>query len=253
MKVLVTGATGAIGKEIVHLLASKGHDILLGCRSQKKGEILAKEIEVIYGRRPQIIIIDLSDASSVSKASNHLSGECLDALINNAGVMNGKYILDGDGHEDTINVNYHNTRLLTQLLIDRITDGGVIVFTTSATRRWYPFQRIMEDIPESKFGRLKTYALSKKLITRYAATMAADKEIKKRGIRINCADPGVVDTPMLSMGKWFDRLTDIFFRPFCLKPSTAAKTSVRALESPESGYIFKSPKGKSLNKKKLDL
>lgn len=253
MKILITGATGAIGKEIACLLASKGHDIILGCRSKKKGEILAEEIEFIYGKRPGIVIIDLSDASSVSRASNHLSGECLDAIINNAGGMNGKYILDGDGHEDTLNVNYHNTRLLTELLIDRINDGGAVVFTTSATRRWYPFQRLNDDIPESKFGRLKTYALSKKLITRYAAAIASDKDLQKRSIRINCADPGVVDTPMLSMGRWFDRLTDIFFRPFCLKPSTAAKTSVRALESPKSGYIFLSPLGKTRNKKKLDL
>ena len=252
MRILLTGATGAIGKEIAGIMAEKRHELILGCRSAKKGDALADEIAGRYGIRPQVAVIDLSDSSSVSRAANHLAGTKIDAVIHNAGVMNGKYILDDDGHEDTLNVNYHNTRLLTEMLLDNISDNGSVIFTTSATRRWYPLQHLREDIPESAFGRLKTYSLSKKLITRYAASLADDNKIKTRGIRVNCVDPGVVNTPMLAMGKWFDRLTDIFFRPFCLRPSTAAATSLRAIESPLSGYIFKSPYGKCRNRKKLD-
>lgn len=251
MKILLTGATGGIGKEIAFMLAKKGHEIILGCRSIKKGDALACRVEAVYGIRPQIVIIDLSDSASVCRAVQNPAMARIDAVIHNAGVMNGRYTVGPDGHEDTLNVNYHNTRLLTELLLDNISDNGSIVFTTSATRSWYPFQKLKGDIAKREFGRLKTYALSKKLITRYAASLASEKKVTGRRIRVNCADPGVADTPMLRMHRWFDPLTDLFFRPFCLNPAKSAKTSVRALETDLTGYIFKSPAGKCLNRKKL--
>lgn len=251
MKILLTGATGGIGKEIAFMLAEKGHEIILGCRSIAKGNTLADKIETTHGIRPQIVMIDLSDSTSVCKAVQNPAITQLDAVIHNAGVMNGRYTVGPDRREDTLNVNYHNTRLLTELLLDNIGDNGSIVFTTSATRSWYPFQKLKGDIAKREFGRLKTYALSKKLITRYAASLASEKKVTGRGIRVNCADPGVADTPMLRMNRWFDPLTDLFFRPFCLNPAKSAKTSVRALESDLTGYIFKSPFGKCPNRKKL--
>lgn len=246
MNILVTGATGAIGKEIVRQLASQGHRLILCCRSRKKGEMFAASLKEEFGTLPELLVVDLSDSTTVSRAVNSMTGVKIDAIINNAGVMNAKYILDRDGHEDTLNVNYHNTRLLTDLLIPHLSRRGAIVFTTSPTRNWFPFQKIREDIPRENFGQLSTYALSKKLITRYAARLCI--QLESRGIRVNCADPGVVDTPMLRMGRWYDRLADIVFRPFCLKPATAAKAACRALLSDKSGCIFHAPFGCRANR-----
>ncbi len=251
MKAIVTGATGAIGMEIARALAEKGHDLILACRSEKRGDDVGRMIEMHYGIVPEIVSLDLSDPESVRRAAERIARCNPDILINNAGVMNPRFRIDDNGVEDTLNVNYHNTRLLSELLLPAINPGGCIVFTTSATRYWYPLQKLSENISSEEFGRLKTYALSKKLITRFAATLADDPSVKGRHIRVNCTDPGIVDTPMLSMGRWFDPLTDIFFRPFCLKPATAARTAIKAAESDLSGYIFLSPCGKLSNRKKL--
>ncbi len=241
MNVLLTGATGAIGKALAEELAARGHHVILACRSKEKGENLAKSLTERHKTTTTVIPLDLSDSVSVREASRLLSSEDIDAIVNNAGTMNGEYIEDNDGHEDTLNVNYYNTRLLTELLLPRLGKGAHIVFTTSATRSWFPFQQITGEITKQGFSRLKAYALSKKLITAYARHLS--EVLTDKGIIVNCADPGVVDTPMLRMGKWYDRLTDFLFRPLCLSPENGAKGALRALDSCHSGNIFKSPSG----------
>ena len=46
MKAIVTGATGAIGMEIARALAEKGHDLILACRSEKRGDDVGRMIEM---------------------------------------------------------------------------------------------------------------------------------------------------------------------------------------------------------------
>lgn len=112
MKAIVTGATGAIGMEIARALAEKGHDLILACRSEKRGDDVGRMIEMHYGIVPEIVSLDLSDPESVRRAAERIARCNPDILINNAGVMNPRFRIDDNGVEDTLNVNYHNTRLL---------------------------------------------------------------------------------------------------------------------------------------------
>lgn len=242
MNILITGATGAIGRELAEHLAIKGNRLFLAFRNKEKGEKLCADIKARGEAEVMAVSLDLADSSSVRSAAGFLSCHRIDAIINNAGVMNGRFILDKDGYEDSLNVNYYNTRLLTELLLPNLEKGAHIVFTTSATRSWFPLQRIEGEITEKGFSRLKAYALSKKLITAYAKFLS--EKLERQGIMVNCADPGVVDTPMLRMGKWYDRLTDTFFRPLCLSPEKGAKGALHALSTPLSGFIFTSPSGR---------
>lgn len=251
MNYIVTGATGAIGREIAKGIAAKGDTPILACRSEKKGLQMAADIKNAFGIEPRLLIIDLSDSNSVKKAAAQLAGVRVDGIVNNAGVMNAELTHDADGHEDTVNVNYSNTRLLTELLLPKLKPGAAIVFTTSATRNWFPWQNLDKESigPFGSYNRLWVYARSKKLITRYARELG--KELKDREIRVNCADPGVVDTPMLKMNAWYDKLCDLLFRPFCLSPNSGAKAALRALYSNRTGRIFTSPFGSCSNKKWL--
>jgi hypothetical protein len=49
------------------------------------------------------------------------------------------------------------------------------------------------------------------------------------GLRVNVSDPGIVDTDMIRLDRWFDPLTDVIFRPFCNSPKKGAAPGVRAL------------------------
>ena len=248
MNYIVTGATGAIGREIAKGIAAKGDTPILACRNERKGREVAAEIKDAYGIEPRLLIVNLSDPNSVKNAASQLTDVKIGGIVNNAGVMNEKLTFDADGKEDTVNVNYTNTRMLTELLLPKLCDGSSIVFTTSATRNWFPFQNIDKESigPFGSYHRLWVYARSKKLITRYARQLG--KQLRGSGIRVNCTDPGVVDTPMLKMNAWYDVVCDMVVRPLCLSPKTAAKTALRALYSERTECIFTSPFGSYSNK-----
>lgn len=239
---LLTGATGAIGKEIARALAAEGKCLILACRNVKKGEELQKALveEFKISRADAWVLqLDLAEEESVREAIDHLERAHignLAAVINNAGIMNRSYLTDSQGRELTMAVNYHNTRLFNELLLSHIgvNHGGAIVFTTSLTRFMGRRYGYTTEITEHNFSQLGTYGVSKKAITDYAA------ELSKRlpRVRVNCADPGIVDTGMISMHRWYDPIADVCFRPFIRSPRQGAEPTLRALHTDLTGKIF---------------
>lgn len=236
LPVLVTGATGSIGSQIAELLARMGVPMILGVRNPQKYEEVA---EGLTKRYPDVQVehlhLDLNSSQEVTDAVNKLHGRKLAGIINNAGVMMRDFTLSPDGPETTLNVNFYNTRLLNLLLLENIERGGAMVFTTSITRKAGHFGNLPTSVTPETFGQLKTYALSKKLITRFAADFVAQAE--NSGVRVNCTDPGVVDTNMITMHRWFDPLANVLFRPFIRRPISGAVPAVKALLIPETGQV----------------
>lgn len=158
------------------------------------------------------------------------------ALINNAGVMNRKFVLTGDGFEQTFQVNYFSAILFTRLLLPAMSPGSRIVFTTSVTRR---FHRLFPGIlspSATTFSQLGTYGESKLALTHYALHLA--EILKPRGITVNCADPGVVNSAMITMNRWFDPIADLIFRPLISSPEQGASSALAAIGSSATAVIF---------------
>ena len=237
LPVLVTGATGSIGSEIAAILAKLGVPMILGVRNAQKYESIAEALTRAYPSvQVEYLHLDLNDSSSVTEAVNTLNGRSLAGIINNAGVMMRDFTLSPDGPETTLNVNFYNTRLLNLLLLQSVMRGGSIVFTTSITRKAGHFGNLPTSVTPETFGQLKTYALSKKLIARFAAELVEQAE--PLGIKVNCTDPGVVDTNMITMHRWYDPIANILFRPFIRRPISGAIPAVRALLYPISRRII---------------
>ena len=116
--------------------------------------------------------MDLNDTASVKAAVEALSDTTLAGVVNNAGIMCRHYTLSSDGYETTLNVNYYNTMRFNNALLQQVTQGGALVFTTSITRIFVPRHINADSVNRHTFGQLKTYALSKKLITGYALELA---------------------------------------------------------------------------------
>lgn len=232
LPILLTGATGAIGTAAARELLRRGESVILACRDERRGATLVESLRREFPQaRVELTRLDLASEKDVREGAARLAGRPLKALVNNAGIMNRSFRLDADGRESTLGVNYFNTRLLTELLLPQIADGGAIVFTTSLTRyMWRTRRQLPERVEERDFSQLGTYGLSKTLLTRWAARLAVD--VAARGIRVNCADPGIVNSSMISMKRWFDPLADIFFRPFIRSPRRGAEPALRALYAP---------------------
>lgn len=229
---IVTGATGAIGKEIAMQLALEGKSVLLACRNMDKAREVSVEIEKITGNcNIAVAQLSLDSFASIRAFSTHLKCEevTIKALINNAGTMCRKHTVTVDGFEETIAVNYLGTVLLTQMLIPQIEHGGNIVFTTSLTRKIHTLSSDALHEPETQFSQLGTYGRSKLALTHYALYLA--ERLKKADISVNCSDPGIVDSNMITMRRWFDPLADLFFRPLISTPADGAKATINILQS----------------------
>lgn len=237
--IVITGATGSIGSEIARALSRQKVPLTLACRNMARGEELRRElIGDNAGTEVNLVELDLADDRSIRSAAREIMALRPFALVNNAGTMFRDFHRSAEGIEMTLTVNYYNTRLLTELLIPELPRGGAIVFTTSLMRHTLRSDHLPGNVTETEFGQLSTYALSKKLLTRYAASL--HNRLRDRGIRVNCADPGVVDSGIITMGRWFDPLADILFRPFIRRPSSGAIPALRALAAPpeRSGRIY---------------
>lgn len=82
-KILITGATRGMGKEISKVLAEKGYHVILGARSLQDGQSIVKELES-KGLSVSAVQLDVTDINSVQNAVQEINA--LDILINNAGI-----------------------------------------------------------------------------------------------------------------------------------------------------------------------
>ncbi len=102
--VVVTGATGGLGKETARALASAGAEVVLCGRDDAKGEAAAEGI----GGATLFQHLDLADLGAVREAADELLTRIdrLDVLVNNAGVMASPLARTADGFEMQFGTNH---------------------------------------------------------------------------------------------------------------------------------------------------
>lgn len=241
---IITGANGSIGQALTEAIAAQSHAVIMACRNLTKAQPVQQRIIEKTGN-PDITLLplDLASFASIIRFSEHLSQESvtIQALLNNAGVMNQHFSQTTDGFESTIGVNYIGTVLLTRLLLPLMHPGSRIVTTTSLTRFIGKIdETFFSDTPHS-YKRFDAYSKSKLALTLYTARLA--QELRPRGIWVNASDPGIVDTDMITMHSWVDPLANRFFRPFISSPQEGAAGALFAATKPEAygitGEIFK--------------
>ena len=81
MKILITGASSGMGKDMAKILSRKGNDLVLVARDMEKLEILKNELSGT-GSNIEIISIDLSDNNNCIELYKKVRD--IDILINNA-------------------------------------------------------------------------------------------------------------------------------------------------------------------------
>ncbi|HVE74418.1 MAG TPA: SDR family NAD(P)-dependent oxidoreductase [Mycobacteriales bacterium] len=129
---LVTGANSGIGLETARELVARGAHVLLGCRDVAKGERARADIA---GRGTATVLeMDLSDLDSVRAAAAKV--DRLDALVCNAGVMGGHYMLTAQGFERQMGTNHlGHADLVTSLWPQLSAAGGRVVLVSSIAAR----------------------------------------------------------------------------------------------------------------------
>ncbi|GHF84379.1 NAD(P)-dependent dehydrogenase (short-subunit alcohol dehydrogenase family) [Amycolatopsis bartoniae] len=133
---LITGANSGLGLQSAKALAAKGARVLLACRSAERGAQALREVQAVADTAPQLIALDLADLSSVHKAAGQAreaTGDALDVLINNAGLMATPRSRTADGFELQFGTNYLGHAALTWLLMPALRGGtGARVVTLTS-------------------------------------------------------------------------------------------------------------------------
>lgn len=225
---VVTGATGSMGQVAVERLAREGRKVIMACRNVSRGNDVAQRIRnSVPGAVIEMRELNLESRASVKAFAEGLSGYKLGALFNNAGTMQRRYSLTVDGVEKTVAVNLLNLAYLTFLLIPHMVEGARIVNMVSLSARFASLSSDWEAQPETGFSQIGTYAMSKRALISFSVALA--KHHKE--LRVNVADPGIVDSKMISLDRWFDPLADVIFRPFISSPAKGVAPALRALQA----------------------
>ena len=82
MKVLITGASSGIGRDMARTFAKKGYNLVLVARDENKLNEVKKELEK-EKTKVEIVVMDLSDEENCMKLYNEIKD--IDILVNNAG------------------------------------------------------------------------------------------------------------------------------------------------------------------------
>ena len=87
---LVTGANKGIGFHIARGLGKAGRHVLVGARSQQRGNAAVAALRK-EGVSAQLLPLDVTDENSIAEAAHQVASEFgrLDALVNNAGIAKG--------------------------------------------------------------------------------------------------------------------------------------------------------------------
>ncbi|NNE88309.1 MAG: SDR family NAD(P)-dependent oxidoreductase [Silicimonas sp.] len=132
---VITGANSGLGFEASKMLAAKGANIAMLCRSAERSESARNTLAQSGTGSVDVVEMDLSDLTSVRNAAVTLRSRVskIDGLVNNAGIMNTPEGKTKDGFELQFGTNHLGPFLWTGLLIDLVeAAAGRVVVVTSA-------------------------------------------------------------------------------------------------------------------------
>ncbi|XP_070167746.1 retinol dehydrogenase 12-like [Polyergus mexicanus] len=262
--VVITGASGGIGKETARDFYGRGARVILACRNMEKANeavvdiknnppsrIKKDEYQNIAG---EIVIysLDLASLKSVRDcAKNLLTKEAaIHILVNNAGVAMIPYEKTEDGIETTLQTNYLGHFLLTLLLMPKMQSSspGCRIVNVSS------FTYILGDIDFDDINLEKSYTPLKGYTQSKLANILFTKELARRlteanihGINVYSLHPGLIPTEIsrhasnsmfLGAGFVYNFLTWLFFKNVEEGAQTTIYCSVDEKTANETGLYY---------------
>lgn len=188
-RVLLTGASSGIGRELARRLAAEGALLVVAARRRELLEELCDEIAVAGHHRPLAVPTDLSvpgSAASLAAATLDIFGHEIDAVINNAGAsLTGAQSRIGDAAtaRAVYEVNLWSPLALSAALLPTMlaSGKGAVVNVTST----------VQSIPLPMLG---YYGSSKSALAQLTRSLRL--ELIDTPIRVVEVVPGATDTPL---------------------------------------------------------
>lgn len=188
--VLITGATGGIGRALCREFASKGYNVAVHCFSDETaGNTFAKSLADEYGVTAKAFRADLSKKEQVvllaRQVSEFFGGT--DILINNAGVAYQELFQCADDEKirNLFEINLMSAMALTKEILPNM-----------IREKWGRVINISSMWGVAGASCEVHYSASKAALIGFTKALA--KETGPSGITVNCIAPGFIDTKMNS-------------------------------------------------------
>jgi NAD(P)-dependent dehydrogenase (short-subunit alcohol dehydrogenase family) len=189
--ILITGASGGLGRALALECARAGASVILSGRNGAKLERLYDEIEVAGAPRPAIAVLDLATATAVDydRLAETIDREFgkLDGLVHAAALLGDRTPLeqyDVPTWCRVLHVNLTAPFILTQILLPNLrksSDASVIFVSSGVVKNSRPF-----------WG---AYAVSKTGLESVRSMLSEELE-GEENIRVNSINPGRMRTGM---------------------------------------------------------
>lgn len=179
MRVLITGASSGIGRDMARILAKKGYELILVARDEEKLNSLKKELNT----HVKIVAMDLSIADNCKKLHNENPN--IDLLIDNAGFGDcGSFTQTSlDKEISMINTNITAYHILTKLyLIDMKKQNQGHILNVASIAGFMPGPL------------MTTYYATKSYIVRLSEGIREELKKEKSKVKISILCPGPVAT-----------------------------------------------------------
>lgn len=191
-KILVTGASSGIGRQIAIDLSKQGAKVVLIARNE---ENLKETLSKMKANSHQIIAFDLENTEEISnliKTAVSFDGIKFDGFVHCAGVaaIYPLRVIDYAKFQSTFNINFYSYLEITKVLSKKTysNDNSSVVYISSDA---------INDQTSSQI----LYIASKAASQNIAKVLA--KELKKRNFRFNNILPSWVDTNMVKDSEIF--------------------------------------------------
>jgi retinol dehydrogenase-14 len=197
--VLITGATGGIGKAIAIGLAELGATTVIVGRDKERGLTAVEEIKALSGNRSvELMLADLSSQVSIRNVAKVFMTryDRLDVLVNNVGGLYGKRWETVDQIEFTLAINHLCPFLLTHLLLPVLQTGAPsrIVNVNSEGHRAAKTVDF-DDLKATRWKRgFRIYSQSK--LANLLFTYELARRLNPMRVTVNAVHPGIVDTQL---------------------------------------------------------
>jgi NAD(P)-dependent dehydrogenase (short-subunit alcohol dehydrogenase family) len=180
-KILITGASSGIGREIAIFLSKQGAIPIILARTKNK---LIETLSLFeYIEESRYFVCDLTNMEQIKSLANEI--DILDGVVFNAGLIDYVPIkvLSVEKIRKIFSLNFDSQVILTQQLLNtrKINNGSSLVYISSISSHL--------GVPGTAI-----YAASKAAITSFAKVLASELSSKK--IRVNIVSPGIVKTSL---------------------------------------------------------
>ena len=212
MKVLITGASSGIGKDMAKIMASKGNDLVIVARNEEELKKLAKELEEENKIKVEVIAMDLSKEENCIEL--HQKVQNVDILINNAGFGDcGDFTKTSLQKEiNMIQTNIIAYHILTKLyLIDMKEKNSGKILNVASIAGFMPGPL------------MATYYATKAYVVRLSEAIREELKKEKSKVQISILCPGPVNTN-------FNNVADVEFAIKGLSSEYVAKYAIKKFE-----------------------